>query len=201
MERTEESAPGPGGADAASERRGLRCLLLPGFLEELRALLVLAGPAFLAQLMMFLISFISSVFCGHLGKLELDAVTLAIAVINVTGISVGHGLSSACDTLISQTYGSQNLKHVGVILQRGTLILLLCCFPCWALFINTEQILLLFRQDPDVSRLTQTYVMIFIPALPAAFLYTLQVKYLLNQENRGNGGTGSHIPVTQAGFL
>lgn len=136
---------------------------------------------FLAQLMMFLISFISSVFCGHLGKLELDAVTLAIAVINVTGISVGHGLSSACDTLISQTYGSQNLKHVGVILQRGTLILLLCCFPCWALFINTEQILLLFRQDPDVSRLTQTYVMVFIPALPAAFLYTLQVKYLLNQ--------------------
>lgn len=181
MEVPEEPAPGPGGADAASERRGLRRWLLSGFQEELRALLVLAGPAFVAQLMMFLISFISSVFCGHLGKLELDAVTLAIAVINVTGISVGHGLSSACDTLISQTFGSQNLKHVGVILQRGILILLLCCFPCWALFINTEQILLLFRQDPDVSRLTQTYVTVFIPALPAAFLYTLQVKYLLNQ--------------------
>ncbi|XP_014644971.1 PREDICTED: multidrug and toxin extrusion protein 1 [Ceratotherium simum simum] len=131
--------------------------------------------------MVFLISFISSVFCGHLGKLELDAVTLAIAVINVTGVSVGFGLSSACDTLISQTYGSRNLKHVGVILQRGMLVLLLCCFPCWALFLNTQQILLLFRQDPDVSRLTQTYVMIFIPALPATFLYALQVKYLLNQ--------------------
>ncbi|KAL6052327.1 hypothetical protein STEG23_014440 [Scotinomys teguina] len=181
MELPEESAPRLGGGDAVSERRGLRRLLLSGFQEELRALLVLAGPAFLAQLMMFLISFVSSVFCGHLGKLELDAVTLAIAVINVTGISVGHGLSSACDTLISQTFGSQNLKHVGVILQRGILILLLCCFPCWALFINTEHILLLFRQDPEVSRLTQTYVMIFIPALPAAFLYTIQVKYLLNQ--------------------
>ncbi|XP_048222589.1 multidrug and toxin extrusion protein 1 [Perognathus longimembris pacificus] len=180
MESAVEPASGPG-SPQTSERRGLRSLRLSNVLEELRALLVLAGPAFLAQLMMFLVSFISSVFCGHLGKLELDAVTLAIAIINVTGISVGHGLSSACDTLISQTYGSQNLKHVGVILQKGVLILLLCCFPCWALFINTQNILLLFRQDPAVSKLTQTYVMIFIPALPASFLYTLQVKYLLNQ--------------------
>ncbi|XP_016051999.1 PREDICTED: multidrug and toxin extrusion protein 1-like [Miniopterus natalensis] len=136
---------------------------------------------FLAQLMVFLISFISSVFCGHLGKLELDAVTLAIAVINVAGISVGFGLSSACDTLMSQTYGSPNKKHVGVILQRGALILLLCCFPCWALFLNTQHILLLFRQDPDVSRLTHAYVLTFMPALPVTFLYTLQVKYLLTQ--------------------
>uniref|UniRef100_A0A2K6PCK5 Solute carrier family 47 member 1 n=1 Tax=Rhinopithecus roxellana TaxID=61622 RepID=A0A2K6PCK5_RHIRO len=158
MEDPEEPAPVRGGPEATLELRGSRCLRLSAFREELRALLVLAGPAFLVQLMVFLISFISSVFCGHLGKLELDAVTLAIA-----------------------TYGSQNLKYVGVILQRSALILLLCCFPCWALFLNTQHILLLFRQDPDVSRLTQTYVTIFIPALPATFLYMLQVKYLLNQ--------------------
>uniref|UniRef100_A0A8C5VNV6 Solute carrier family 47 member 1 n=1 Tax=Microcebus murinus TaxID=30608 RepID=A0A8C5VNV6_MICMU len=158
MEAPLEPAPGPRGPEASPERRGPRCLPLSDFLGELRALLVLAGPAFLAQLMLFLISFISSVFCGHLGKLELDAVTLAIA-----------------------TFGSRNLKHVGVVLQRGALVLLLCCFPCWALFLNTQHILLLFRQDPDVSRLTQTYVTVFIPALPATFLYTLQVKYLLNQ--------------------
>ncbi|XP_003262606.1 multidrug and toxin extrusion protein 1 isoform X2 [Nomascus leucogenys] len=158
MEAPQEPAPVRGGPEATLEIHGSRCLRLSAFREELWALLVLAGPAFLVQLMVFLISFISSVFCGHLGKLELDAVTLAIA-----------------------TYGSQNLKHVGVILQRSALILLLCCFPCWALFLNTRHILLLFRQDPDVSRLTQTYVTIFIPALPATFIYMLQVKYLLNQ--------------------
>ncbi|XP_019401277.1 PREDICTED: multidrug and toxin extrusion protein 1 isoform X1 [Crocodylus porosus] len=136
---------------------------------------------FLAQLLIFLIGVVSSIFCGHLGKAELDAVTLAVSVINVTGISIGSGLASACDTLMSQTYGSKNLKQVGTILQRGILILLLCCFPCWAVFINTEKILLLFRQDPEVSRLTQVYVMIFIPALPAVFMYQLQTRYLQSQ--------------------
>lgn len=51
-----------------------------------------------------------------------------------------------------QTYGSGNLKRVGVILQRGILILLLACFPCWAVLINTEALLLVAQQSPEVAR-------------------------------------------------
>ncbi|KAG8008605.1 Multidrug and toxin extrusion protein 1 [Nibea albiflora] len=131
--------------------------------------------------MTFLIGFVSMVFCGHLGKTELAGVALAIAVINVTGISIGCGLASTCDTLISQTYGSGNLKRVGVILQRGILILLLACFPCWAILINTQPILLAVRQSPEVARLSQLYVKIYMPSLPVAFMYQLQAKYLQNQ--------------------
>ena len=55
-------------------------------------------------------------------------------------------------TCFIQTYGSGNLKRVGVFLQRGILILLLACFPCWAVLINTEPILLAVRQSPEVAR-------------------------------------------------
>ncbi|XP_040043366.2 multidrug and toxin extrusion protein 1 [Gasterosteus aculeatus] len=153
----------------------------PDYRKELVQLFKLAGPVVISQMMVFLISFVSTVFCGHLGKTELAGVALSIAVVNVTGISIGTGLSLTCDTLISQTYGSGNLKRVGVILQRSILILLLACFPCWAVLINTEPLLLAVKQSPEVARLAQLYVTIVMPALPAAFMYQLQGRYLQNQ--------------------
>ncbi|XP_017745636.1 PREDICTED: multidrug and toxin extrusion protein 2-like [Rhinopithecus bieti] len=73
-------------------------------------------------------------------------------VVKVTGIAVGISLASARDTFMSQSFGGKNLKCVGDHMQRGVLILMLCCFPCWADFVNTEHILLLLKQDPEVSR-------------------------------------------------
>ncbi|XP_074045349.1 multidrug and toxin extrusion protein 2-like [Macrotis lagotis] len=194
MERPALGAPGaapqrrwPGLRRLLAALREARCLrrvraALPADTgREAAELLRIAGPVFLEQLMVFLISVVSSIFCGHLGKVELDAVTLALSVVNIIGISVGTGLASACDTLVSQTFGAKNMKLIGIILQRAILILLLCCFPCWAIFINIEPILLFSKQDPEVSKLAQVYVMIFLPALPAAFLYQLQTRYLRSQ--------------------
>ncbi|KAJ0060487.1 hypothetical protein NL108_014109, partial [Boleophthalmus pectinirostris] len=136
----------------------------------------------ISQSMIFLIGFVSTVFCGHLGKIELASVALAIAVVNVFGIVIGTGLSMTLDTLISQTFGSGNLKRVGVILQQGVVILLLACFPCWAVLLNTELFLILAKQNRDVASLAQLYVNVFMPALPAAFMYALLGKYLQNQK-------------------
>ncbi|XP_060902635.1 multidrug and toxin extrusion protein 1 isoform X1 [Labrus mixtus] len=159
----------------------LRMLVPVGFKTEVIELIKLAGPVIISQLMVFSVSFVSTIFCGHLGKTELAGVTLAIAVINVTGISIGSGLAAACDTLVSQTFGGRNLQRVGVILQKAVLILILACFPCWAILINTEPLLLAVKQEPEVARLSQLYVKIFMPALPATFMYSLLTRYLQNQ--------------------
>lgn len=42
------------------------------------------SPQVLAQTMVFAVSFVSTIFCGHLGRTELAGVTLAISVSNST---------------------------------------------------------------------------------------------------------------------
>uniref|UniRef100_A0A8C0I360 Multidrug and toxin extrusion protein n=1 Tax=Balaenoptera musculus TaxID=9771 RepID=A0A8C0I360_BALMU len=171
-----DGAQRPGTPGWRERLRPLRGALPPDVGRETAELAALAGPVFLAQLLTFLISLVSSVFCGHLGKVELDAVTLAVSVVNVAGISVGTGLASACDTLMSQSFGAKNLERVGLVLQRAILIPMLCCFPRWALFLNTERLLLLLKQDPGVSR-----SLFFYFILQATFLLQLQAKYLQSQ--------------------
>lgn len=184
VEKTAKAPAGSGDPLPGEEADRGSCLkrIIPAvYRTELVELFRLAGPVIISQAMIFMIGFVSTIFCGHLGKTELASVALSIAVVNVTGLSIGQGLSLTCDTLISQTYGSGNLKRVGVILQRGVLILLLACFPCWAVLLNTEVLLLLVKQSPEVASMSQLYVNVFLPALPAAFMYQLQSRYLQNQ--------------------
>ncbi|XP_057571632.1 nascent polypeptide-associated complex subunit alpha, muscle-specific form-like [Hippopotamus amphibius kiboko] len=97
--------PAPSGAGPPGWHQPLRALrgaLPPDVGRETAELAALAGPVVLAQLLAFLTSVVSSIFCGHLGRVELDAVTLAVPAVNVAGISVGTGLAAACDTLMSQ---------------------------------------------------------------------------------------------------
>ncbi|XP_051536741.1 multidrug and toxin extrusion protein 1-like [Myxocyprinus asiaticus] len=158
------------------------CSWVPlAYREELYHVLCLTGPLLISRILNFLLPFVITIFCGHLGNAELAGYALASATINVTTTATGCGLALACDTLVSQTFGSKNLKRVGEILQRSILILLLFCLPCWAILINAESILLALRQEPEVARIAQLYVMAYLPAVPAMFLHHLQVSYLQNQ--------------------
>uniref|UniRef100_A0A8C6T4Y3 Multidrug and toxin extrusion protein n=1 Tax=Neogobius melanostomus TaxID=47308 RepID=A0A8C6T4Y3_9GOBI len=134
--------------------------------EELYHVLRLTGPLLLSRILHFLLPFVNTIFCGHIGNAALAGYALFSATINVTTIATGYGLAIACDTLISQTFGSKNMKRVGVILQRSSVILLLFCLPCWSILINSYHLLIAMHQEEEVARIAQLYVMAFLPAVP-----------------------------------
>ncbi|XP_054901354.1 multidrug and toxin extrusion protein 1-like isoform X2 [Poeciliopsis prolifica] len=171
--------------DASSDRlfccRWVRNKVPTACRDELYHILRMTGPLLLSKILHYLLPFVVTMFCGRLGNDVMAGYGLASSVINVTTAATGCGLGLACDTLVSQTFGGKNLLRVGVILQRGIIILMLFCLPCWGLLINAEAILLCMGQEPEVARVAQLYITAFIPAVPAMFLYNLQVSYLQNQ--------------------
>uniref|UniRef100_A0A8C5DD51 Multidrug and toxin extrusion protein n=1 Tax=Gouania willdenowi TaxID=441366 RepID=A0A8C5DD51_GOUWI len=151
--------------------------------EEIYHVLRLTGPLLLSRILNFLLPFVNSIFCGHIGNAALAGYALASATISVTTMSTGFGFIVACDTLISQTYGGKNMKRVGVIIQRSMLILLLYCLPCWALLINSHSLLLLMHQEAQVAEIAQLYVMAYLPAVPGIILpqmYTAAATNIIN---------------------
>eukprot|EP00731_Ephydatia_muelleri_P026417 Em0018g517a len=130
-----------------------------------------------------LILFVSLIFVGHItgDTVELDAAALAISFINVTATSVCQGLSTAAETLCSQAYGHKNFKKVGIILQRGILILVLVMLPVWGFWLNADSVLLVLHQPPCVAVLTGQYMKVICIALPFYFLAIIFSRYLESQ--------------------
>ncbi|KAM9812965.1 multidrug and toxin extrusion protein 1-like [Syngnathus typhle] len=158
------------------------CPKMPlSYREEVCHILRMAGPVLLSRFLNYLLPFVVTMFCGRLGNEAMAGYGLASSTINITTAATGYGLALACDTLVSQTFGGKNLLRVGVILQRGIVILLLFCLPCWGLLINAQSLLLLMGQDPKVTRIAHVYLIAFLPAVPAMFLHHLQASYLQNQ--------------------
>uniref|UniRef100_A0A8C2PYR2 Multidrug and toxin extrusion protein n=1 Tax=Cyprinus carpio TaxID=7962 RepID=A0A8C2PYR2_CYPCA len=138
-----------------------RCIPLV-YRQELYHILCMTGPLVASHILNYLLPFVITMFCGRLGNSVLAGYGMASATINITA-ATGGGLALAADTLISQTFGGKNLRRVGIILQRSVLILLIFCLPCWGLLINTQPLLLLLGQDPEVDMplLYQFYSRVF----------------------------------------
>ncbi|KAK2142710.1 hypothetical protein LSH36_922g02024 [Paralvinella palmiformis] len=74
----------------------------------------LALPLFVTQASSCLNCSISLMFCGRLDKIHFDGAILANVLINALGLSLAIGLSTSCDTLFSQVYGSANKHKLGL---------------------------------------------------------------------------------------
>ena len=93
-----------------------------------------------------------------------------------------RGLNAAQETLTSQAYGSGNLRLCGLYLNRGRFILT-TFFIIFAILPSmfAEQIFLALKQDPEVSRLTQTQILVTLPSVFFYAQFDLYKKWLACQ--------------------
>ncbi|KAK6136829.1 hypothetical protein DH2020_029424 [Rehmannia glutinosa] len=128
--------------------------------DESKKMWEIAGPAILTTVAQFSIGFVTIAFVGHLGEVELAAVSV---VQNL-------GMGSALETLCGQAVGAGQYEMLGIYMQRSCIITIVTAFLLTPLYIFTSPILNLLRQDEKISDLAGKYALWVIPQL---FAYAL----------------------------
>ncbi|CAN8256720.1 unnamed protein product [Cochlearia groenlandica] len=137
---------------------------------ETKKLWRIVGPAIFTRISTYLIFVITQAFAGHLGELELAAISIVNTVIIGFNFSILLGMASALETLCGQAFGAKNYEMMGVYLQRSWIVLFLFSILLLPMYIFASPILKLFGQPDDIAELSGT---IAVWVIPIHFVFAL----------------------------
>lgn len=154
----------------------LFCPTISDIITEAKSLFHLSFPIALTALILYSRSILAMLFLGRLGDIELAAGSLAIAFANITGYSVLSGLALGMEPLCSQAFGAHRPKLLSLTLHRSVIFLLVSSIPISLLWLNMSKILLYLHQDPNITRIAQTYLLFSLPdLLTNSFIHPIRI--------------------------
>ncbi|KAI3966639.1 hypothetical protein MKW92_030382 [Papaver armeniacum] len=150
---------------------------------ESKKLWYIAGPSIVIRLSSNSVLVVTQAFAGHLGELELAAVSICVTV--VVGFTFGLllGMASALETLCGQAYGAKRYHMLGIYLQRSWVVLTLCAILLLPVYIFTAPILKLLGQPDDLADLTGLVTIWMIP-FPFALAIQLPAQRFLQCQRK-----------------
>ncbi|KHG03893.1 Protein TRANSPARENT TESTA 12 -like protein [Gossypium arboreum] len=148
---------------------------------ETKKLWVIVGPSIISRVAGYSMNIITQAFAGHLGDVELAAISIANTVI--VGFNFGFllGMASALETLCGQAFGAKQYHMLGIYMQRSWIVLLLCCFLLLPFYVFATPVLKLLGQPDDVAEMSGVAAIWMIPLhFNFAFQFPLQ-RFLQSQ--------------------
>jgi MATE family multidrug resistance protein len=125
---------------------------------------------------------LTSIFTvGHIGKVELGAVSLGGMTATITGYAVYQGLATSLDTLCAQAYGSGRRKLVGLQLQRMVFFLWAITIPIAIIWACATPILELIVPEQEIADLSGQYLRVLIIGAPAYACFESGKRYVQAQ--------------------
>ncbi|VYS69220.1 unnamed protein product [Arabidopsis thaliana] len=135
---------------------------------ETKKLWRIVGPAIFTRVTTNLIFVITQAFAGHLGELELAAISIVNNVIIGFNYSLFIGMATALETLCGQAFGAKKYDMFGVYLQRSWIVLFLCSILLLPMYIFATPILKFMGQPDDIAELSG---IISVWAIPTHFSF------------------------------
>ncbi|GAB7362211.1 hypothetical protein MBLNU230_g2236t1 [Neophaeotheca triangularis] len=151
--------------------------------RESKVLARYSGPLILTFFLQNSLTLTSIFTVGHIGKIELGAVSLGSMTANITGYAVYQGLSTSLDTLCAQAYGSGNKKLVGLQLQRMVYFLWLVTIPIATIWFFGGTILGAIVPEQEVAEKAGQYLKVLILGAPGYALFESAKRYCQSSGN------------------
>ncbi|XP_062110398.1 protein DETOXIFICATION 30-like [Humulus lupulus] len=151
------------------------------FSIETKKLWYIAGPAIFTSVCQYSLGAITQVFSGHIGTLELAAVSIQNFVISGFTFGVLLGMGSALETLCGQAFGAGQLNMMGIYMQRSWIVLIVTGLILSLFYIFAEPILLLIGQTPEISKATGVFCLYMVPEIFAYAMNFPIAKFLQAQ--------------------
>ncbi|KAG9248135.1 MATE transporter [Calycina marina] len=139
--------------------------------RETKTLWNYASPLVVTFILQYSLTVASIFTVGHIGSVELGAVSLASMTANITGYAIYQGLATSLDTLCSQAYGSGRKELVGLQMQRMVYFLWILTIPIGLVWFFAEDILIIIIPERRSAELAGLYLRILLAGAPgfAAF--------------------------------
>ncbi|KKA24099.1 hypothetical protein T310_1911 [Rasamsonia emersonii CBS 393.64] len=150
---------------------------------EFLLLLKASIPVILAYTLQNSLQTISVLIVGRLSPEHLAVAAFSYMFAMCTAWLIALGGTTALDTLASSTFtGSTNKHDLGILLQRGFVILGLFYVPVALLWACAEPVFILLGQDPDLSRQSARFLTCLIPGGLGYIYFEAMKKYLQAQD-------------------
>ncbi|XP_008804797.1 protein DETOXIFICATION 27-like [Phoenix dactylifera] len=149
--------------------------------EESKKLWRIVAPAIFSRVVTYSMNVITQAFAGHLGDLELAAMSIANTVVVGFNFGLMLGMASALETLCGQAFGAKKYHMLGIYMQRSWIVLFLCAVLLLPMYFFATPILVLLGQPPELAALAGKVSIWFIPLhFSFVFLFPLQ-RFLQSQ--------------------
>ncbi|XP_028769376.1 protein DETOXIFICATION 29-like isoform X2 [Neltuma alba] len=153
------------------------------FFIESKKLWYLAGPAIFTSISQYSLGAITQLLAGHVGTLQLAAVSVENSVIAGFCFGVMLGMGSALETLCGQAFGAGQLDMLGIYMQRSWVILNTTALFLCLLYIFARQILRAIGQKAAISEAAGVFAVWMIPQL-FAYAMNFPIQKFLQAQSR-----------------
>ncbi|KAB8392293.1 hypothetical protein FH972_024808 [Carpinus fangiana] len=149
---------------------------------ESRLLWLLSGSSIIVSIFNYMLSFVTLMFTGHLGALELAGASIASVGIQGLAYGIMLGMASAVQTVCGQAYGAKKLAAMGIICQRAIILHLGAAVILTFLYWFSGPILVAIGQSASIAEQGQIFARGLIPQI-YAFAISCPMQRFLQAQN------------------